>query len=88
VQLPDGDTNISIYSNDKVYQWSEKAKQGVVISIADAKKQPGTEVQDPKEYLDEMKQTYHPDCQNMDLASSLFAVPRDVDFQDLSEALK
>jgi len=84
----DDDTNISLYINEKVYQWSEKEKQGIFMSVEEAKKQPGTEVQDPDEYLEEIKNKYRPDCRNMDLADSLFLLPEDVQFQDLSEALK
>ena len=86
--IGDDDTNISLYINEKVYQWSEKEKQGIFMSVEEAKKQPGTEVQDPDEYLEEIKNKYRPDCRNMDLAESLFLLPKDVQFQDLSEALK
>ncbi len=88
IPLKSGDTNVSLYTNDKVYQWSEKEKQGIFMSVEDAKKQPGTEVQDPDEYLNDIKNKYHPDCQNMDLSYSLFSLPGDIQFQDLSEALK
>lgn len=86
IPLGDGDINISLYIDEKVYQWSEKEKQGIFMSVEDAKKQPGTEVQDPDEYLEEIKNKYRPDCQNMDLADSLFLLPKDVQFQDMSEA--
>ena len=58
------------------------------LVLEEAKKQPGTEVQDPDEYLEEIKNKYRPDCRNMDLADSLFLLPKDVQFQDLSEALE
>ncbi|HRS22733.1 MAG TPA: hypothetical protein P5562_01095 [Candidatus Woesebacteria bacterium] len=88
IPLENGDTNVSLYTDDKVYQWSEKEKQGIFMSVEDAKKQPGTEVQDPDEYLNDIKNKYHPDCKNLDLEDSLFTLPEDVRFQDLSEALK
>ena len=86
IPLGDGDINISLYIDEKVYQWSEKEKQGIFMSVEEAKEQPGTEVQDPDEYLEEIKNKYRPDCQNMDLADSLFLLPKDVQFQDMSEA--
>ncbi len=87
IPLESGDTNISLYTDNKVYQWSAKEKQGIFMAIEEAKKQPGTEVQDPDKYLEEIKNKYKPDCQNMNLADSLFAVPKDIQFQDLSKAL-
>ncbi len=87
VKMSDGDTNVSLYTNDKVYQWSEATKQGIVMAVEAAKGQSGTEVQDPEEYLEEMRQKYNPDCKNMDLVDSLFVVPKDIEFQDVSQLL-
>jgi len=39
--LEDGDTNISLYMNEKVYQWSEKEKQGIFMSVEEAKNSRG-----------------------------------------------
>ncbi len=86
--LKNGDTNISLYTDNKIYQWSVKEKQGIFMSVEDAKKQPGTEVQDPDEYLNDIKNKYKPDCKNIDVADSLFTIPDNIQFQDLSEALK
>lgn len=87
ISLPDGDTNVSLYRDDKVYQWSEKERQGFFMAVEEAKQQPGTEIQDPDEYLEEIKNRYKPDCKNIDLSDSLFALPNDIEFQDLSQML-
>ena len=57
------------------------------MSVEEAKKQPNTEVQDPDKYLEEIRRKYQPDCKNMDLPDSLFRVPTDIEFQDLSQLL-
>ena len=57
------------------------------MTVEEAKKQPGIQVQASDEYLNDIKNKYHPDCQNMDLPGSLFALPQDVQFQDLSAVL-
>jgi len=64
--LEDGDTNISLYMNEKVYQWSEKEKQGIFMSVEEAKNSRGQKSRIRDEYLDEIKNKYRPDCQNMD----------------------
>jgi len=64
ISLPDGDQNVSLYIDDKVYQWSTKDKQGVFMTVAAAKQQAGTEVQDPQEYLNAIMTKYQPDCKN------------------------
>lgn len=87
IPLEVGDTNISLYTDNKVYQWSTKEKQGFFMSVEEAKQQPNTEVQDPDKYLEEIRRKYQPDCQNMDLPDSLFRVPTDIEFQDLSQLL-
>lgn len=88
ILLESGDTNISLYTDNKVYQWSKEKKQGIFMSVEDAKKQSGTEVlQTPDEYLNNIKNKYKPDCKDTALSNSLFALPKDVQFQDLSEAL-
>lgn len=85
IKLPTGDTSISLYSNNKVYQWSEKEKQGFFMSIDLAKQQPSTEIQEPDKYAEEMMTKYKPDCQKVNLAENLFVVPNDVQFQDMSQ---
>lgn len=87
IPLEGGDANISLYRDDKVYQWSEKEKQGIFMSVEEAKKQPNTEVQDPDKYLEEIRIKYQLDCKNVDLADSLFIAPEDIQFQDLSQLL-
>jgi len=54
--------NVALYTDDKVYQWSTKDKQGVFMTVAAAKQQAGTEVQDPQEYLNTIMIKYQPDC--------------------------
>lgn len=88
IPLESGDTNVSLYTDDKVYQWSEKERQGFFMGVEEAKKQPGTEVQDPDKYLNDIKNKYKPDCKNIDLSDSLFVIPKDIQFQDLSKALE
>jgi len=85
ILLKDGDVNISLYTDNKVYQWSVKEKQGIFISVEEAKKQSGTEVQDPDKYLTEIKNKYQPDCENIDISDDLFVVPKDISFQDISQ---
>lgn len=87
IPLEGGDTNISLYTDNKVYQWSDKEKEGFFISVEEAKNQPGTEVQDPDEYLEEIKNKYKLDCKNIDVSDSLFTLPKDIEFQDLSQSL-
>jgi len=87
ISLPDGDQNVSLYIDDKVYQWSDKEKEGMFMSVEEAEKQQGTEVQDPDKYLEEIKNKYKVDCKNADLADSLFRIPQDIEFQDLSQLL-
>lgn len=87
ITLEGGDTNISLYADNKVYQWSDKEKQGIFMSVEEAKNQQGTEIENPDEYLKEIKVKYQPDCKNIDLDDSLFIAPKDVRFQDLSQLL-
>jgi len=87
IPLGGGDTNISLYADNKVYQWSDKEKEGMFMSVEEAEKQQGTEVQDPDKYLNEIKNKYKLDCKNIDISDSLFAAPKDIQFQDLSESL-
>ena len=87
IPLGDDDTNISLYIDNKIYQWSTKEKQGFFMSVGEAEKQPDMEVQDPDKYLEDIKNKYRLDCQNIDLANDLFAVPGDIQFQDLSQLL-
>lgn len=87
IPLEGGDTNVSLYTDDKVYQWSEKERRGIFMAAQEAKKQPDIKVQAPDEYLNDIKNKYHPDCQNMELPDSLFSLPGDIQFQDLSAAL-
>ncbi|HOD01563.1 MAG TPA: hypothetical protein PKH50_02490 [bacterium] len=87
IPLGDDDTNISLYIDNKIYQWSTKEKQGFFMSVEEAEKQPDMEVQDPDEYLEDIKNKYRLDCKNIDLANDLFAVPGDIQFQDLSQLL-
>jgi len=37
IPLRGNDTNISLYTDNKVYQWSDQAKQGAFISVEEAK---------------------------------------------------
>ncbi len=87
IPLENSDTNISLYTDNKVYQWSDKEKQGIFMSVEEAKNQQGTEIENPDKYLEEIKVKYQPDCKNIDLNDSLFIVPKDVLFQDLSQLL-
>lgn len=81
------DINHSLFRDDKVYQWSEKQKRGFVMSIEEAKKQPNTQIEDPDKYIDEIKVKYKPDCKKVALPDSIFAIPSDVQFEDLSKLL-
>jgi len=85
IPLKNGDTNISLYTNNEVYQWSSKAKEGVFISVEEVENQQGIEVQNPDKYFEEIKNKYKVDCKNADLADSLFIIPQDIEFQDLSQ---
>lgn len=87
INLPTGDKNVSLYADNKVYQWSEKEKQGFFMTIDFAKQQPQTEIQEPEKYLDDIVTRYKPDCKRVNLADSLFVVPTDVKFQDMSQLL-
>jgi len=40
IPLEVGDTNISLYTDNKVYQWSTKEKQGFFMSVEEAKSSP------------------------------------------------
>jgi hypothetical protein len=57
------------------------------MSVGEAEKQPDMEVQDPDKYLEDIKNKYRLDCQNIDLDNDLFVVPEDIQFQDLSQLL-
>lgn len=87
ISLPGDDNNIALYIDDKIYQWSEKEKQGFFMPVEEAKNQPGTEIQAPDEYLYEIKNKYKLDCNDIDLSDSLFTLPEDIEFQDLSQIL-
>lgn len=87
VEVP-GDTNYSLFRDNKVYQWSEKQKRGFFMNIEDAKKQPGTEIKDPGKYVDEIMTKYKPDCKKTDIPDSVFVIPQDVQFEDMSKLLQ
>jgi len=88
IPLESDNITVALYTEDKVYQWNEKEKQGMVINVTEAQQQPGLDIQDPEAYLTDIKNKYQADCQNMDLADSLFVIPKDIQFQDISEALR
>lgn len=83
-----GDENHSLFRDGKVYQWSTKQKRGFFISLEEAKKQPGTEIKDPEKYLDDIKIKYKPDCQKTDISDSIFALPSDVQFEEIGKLLQ
>ncbi len=85
--LPNGDKTYTVFIGDKVYQWGENQKQGFVMDIDFAKKQPGTEIQDPEEYLKNLTQRPAIQCNPINVSNDTFTIPSDINFVDMSQLL-
>jgi len=80
---------ITIMKDDKMWFWLPATKKGMVVSLAGLQQQGLANQQVPnKEKILEEAEKYKADCQPAAIASSLFEIPKEVEFENLDELMK
>jgi len=80
---------ITIMKDDKMWFWLPATKKGMVVSLAGLQQQGLANQQVPnKEKIIEEAEKYKADCQPATIASSLFEIPKEVEFENLDELMK
>jgi len=80
---------ITIIKDDKMWSWDSETKEGMVISLAGLQEQglANQQVPNKEEILEDLEE-YKENCQPMVIASSLFEIPQEVEFENLDELMK
>lgn len=88
IETKSGENHV-LFLNGKMYSWSEKTKQGMIMNVKTgienktAQQKPEI-IEDPKKYLDELEK-FKADCRKENFSESLFQIPNDVKFQDVDK---
>lgn len=81
--------NHVLFLNGKMYSWSGKTKQGMIMNVKSGIENKTVQqkpeiIEDPKKYLDELEK-FKADCRKENFSESLFQIPNDVKFQDIDK---
>lgn len=81
--------NHVLFLNGKMYSWSEKTKQGMIMNVKSGIENKTTQkkpeiIEDQKKYLDELEK-FKAECRKENFPESLFQIPNDVKFQDIDK---
>jgi len=80
---------ITIMKDDKMWFWLPATQKGMVISLAGLQQQGLANQQVPdKEKILEEAEKYKESCQPATIATSLFEIPKEVEFENLDELMK